>query len=160
MIKLSRSGWNNVIIFSIMGFILLINATHKNVFTSKEEQSGEQFVLGADAVILTLRINNELSIERVGRNWRATPERISGQALTQMMRSWQQLEGQVVNEPDGVDLKLALVIEVEVADSLEIINVSLIATDYELLMFNHVTKLWFSLPLELYSQLFPDAVFS
>ena len=27
MIKLSRTGWNNVIIFSVMAFILLINVT-------------------------------------------------------------------------------------------------------------------------------------
>ena len=160
MIKLSRSGWNNVIIFTVMGFILLINVTNKNVFTSKENQASEQFVLGADAVLLTLSINHELSIERLGRNWRATPERISGQALSQMMRSWQLLEGQVVNAPKGVDLKLALVIIVEVADIPQAINLSLIATDYELLIYNQVTQLWFSLPIELYSQLLPDAVFT
>lgn len=160
MIKLSRSGWNNVIIFTVMGFILLINVTNKNVFTSKENQASEQFVLGADAVLLTLSINHELSIERLGRSWRATPERISGQALSQMMRSWQLLEGQVVNAPKGVDLKLALVIIVEVADIPQAINLSLIATDYELLIYNQVTQLWFSLPIELYSQLLPDAVFT
>jgi hypothetical protein len=160
MIKLSRSGWNNVIIFTVMGFILLINVTNKNVFTSKENQASEQFVLGADAVLLTLSINHELSIERLGRSWRATPERISGQALSQMMRSWQLLEGQVVNAPKGVDLKLALAIIVEVADIPQAINLSLIATDYELLIYNQVTQLWFSLPIELYSQLLPDAVFT
>ena len=32
MAKLSRAGWNNVIIFAVMGFILIINATNKNVF--------------------------------------------------------------------------------------------------------------------------------
>lgn len=160
MIKLSRSGWNNVIIFTVMGFILLINVTNKNVFTSKENKASEQFVLGADAVLLTLSINHVLSIERIGRSWRATPERISGQALSQMMRSWQLLEGQVVNAPKGVDLKLALAINVEVADIPQAINLSLIATDYELLIYNQATQLWFSLPIELYSQLLPDAVFT
>ncbi|GAA5135117.1 hypothetical protein [Thalassotalea piscium] len=160
MIKLSRSGWNNVIIFAVMGFILLINVTNKNVFSSKEKQQSEQFVLGKNAVLLTLAIGQEISIERVGRNWRATPERISGQALTQMMRSWQQLEGQVVSEPEGADLKLALMITAEVADNPKTINLSLLATDAELLVYSSDQELWFALPLALYNQLLPDAVFT
>ncbi|XQW85271.1 hypothetical protein ACOYR1_00655 [Thalassotalea piscium] len=159
MIKLSRSGWNNVIIFAVMGFILLINVTNKNVFSRKEIAS-EQAVLGADAVLLTLTINHEISIERVGRNWRATPERLSGQALNQMMRSWQLLEGQVIQAPEGIDLKMALVIQVEIASSPQVIKLNLLATDTELLMYNEQTDLWFSLPLALYPQLLPDAVFT
>ncbi|MGB1199287.1 MAG: hypothetical protein ACPG46_09570 [Thalassotalea sp.] len=160
MIKLSRSGWNNVIIFAVMGFILIINATHENVFSSKETQPTEQFVLGDNAVLLTLKINQVIAIERVGRNWRATPERITGQALTQMMRSWQQLEGQIINPPDGIDLKLALAVTIETAASTPAIKLSLLATDAELLLFNQQSNRWFSLPIALYSQLLPDAIFN
>ena len=160
MIKLSRSGWNNVIIFAVMGFILIINATHDDVFSSKKAPLSEQQVLGSNAVLPTLNINQELMVERVGKNWRSTPNRVKGQALTQMMRSWQQLEGQVANAPNNADLKLALVVIIETADTSQPTRLHLLATDTELLVFNDLSQQWFSLPLALYSQLLPDAVFT
>ncbi len=65
MIKLSRAGWNNVIIFAVLGFILLINATNKDVFKSPSDQTTDVSLLGEQAVILTLTINKQFMIERI-----------------------------------------------------------------------------------------------
>jgi len=83
--KLSRTGWNNVIIFSVMIFILVINVTNKKLYSSDDNQSDEQNTIFAKhAVILSLAVNQQVTIERIGRTWRATPAKISGQALEQM----------------------------------------------------------------------------
>ena len=73
MIKLSRSGWNNVIIFSVMGFILLINLTQKNTFMHATPENTEQFLIAEHAVILSLTVNQQTHIERIGQTWRSMP---------------------------------------------------------------------------------------
>ena len=42
MVKLSKTGWNNVIIFAVMGFILVINLTNKKIFSADDNVSSEQ----------------------------------------------------------------------------------------------------------------------
>lgn len=159
MIKFSRSGWNNVIIFAVMGFILLINATHDNVFSSKTSVDKAQFLLGENAVILTLSINQQLKIERIGKTWRAMPGHIHGQALEQMMMSWQQATGNIVDAPENIDQQLALIVSAEMAGQPEAVVFSLHLSEDELLIFNHKLERWFSLPSQLFSQLIPSQVF-
>ncbi|MDT0604167.1 hypothetical protein [Thalassotalea castellviae] len=163
MIKFSRAGWNNVIIFAVLGFILLINATHDNVFTSAEntEQQVRQEtpILGDNAVVLTLTINQQIKIERIGKTWRAIPDNISGQALEQMMMAWQQSIATPVDEPIGIDEQLALLVSVELAGHPQALLLSLHTTEHELLIFNHQTQLWSVLPLQIYAQLLPTQIF-
>lgn len=160
MIKLSRSGWNNIIIFAVMGFILLINLTNKNVFSPEQSGFKEASFLGPSAVILTLKINQEITIERIGKTWRATPAKLSAQHLTQMMNSWQQTEAKLLKQAPELDLSLALVVTVELAGQTQASVLSLLATDNELLIFNHTLERWFELPLAIYAQLLPDQVFA
>lgn len=155
--KLSRSGWNNVIIFSVMAMILLINVTNKQLFESDNNSDtlGEQIILGSDAVILTLAINDQLLIERIGRTWRATPENISGQLLEQMMFSWQQASGTTQLEPPQQDRQDAITVTINLAGQAQAQVLSLYPSQDMLLIYHHRQQQWFSLPIPLYRQLIP-----
>lgn len=158
MIKLSKTAWNNVIIFAVMGFILLINATNKNLFSGGENINSEASLLGENPVILTLTINQHLTIERMGKTWRANPKVIKEQPLEQMMLAWQQLAGKVIAAREQLDLQLALWVELEMVGQAQATRLAIFAEADELVIFNQQSKQWFSLPLQLYSQLLPDAV--
>ena len=159
--KLSRTGWNNVIIFVVMIFILVINVTNKQLFSDNNtDVASEQSLLGNGSVILTLALNNNILIERIGRTWRATPAKLSGQALEQMMMSWQQVTGDVLIEAPIVDKKMALIITVNLAGQEQAAVLSLYSVTDELLVFNHQSQLWFSLPMQIFQQLLPSPVFN
>ena len=160
--KLSRTGWNNVIIFSVMAFILLINFTNNKIFSdSKSMSEVEQATLfTANETILTLTFSHNVTVERIGKNWRATPAVLNEQALEQMMRSWKNSEGETVKSPPILDEKMALVVNIELADQVEPYVLSLFATDSELLIFNRTTQVWKSFPLAIFAQLVPNEIFS
>ena len=164
MIKLSKTGWNNVIIFAVMGFILLINATSKKVFSPDEsvENNREQdiFLVGAQNVILTLSINNVVAVERIGRTWRATPASISGQALAQMMMSWQQSSGEAMAQAPEVDRQFSLDVTLDIAGQSQALQLNFYATEQQLLIFNQTSQQWLVMPLAMYGQLFPAEIFA
>jgi len=157
--KLSRTGWNNVIIFVVMIFILVINATNKKLFSDDVDAGAEHLLLGKGSVILTLALNN-ITIERIGKTWRATPEKISGQGLEQMMMSWQQVVGNILTTPPVVDKKMALMIKINLAGQEQETVLNLYSVTDELLVFNHQTQLWFSLPEQIFQQLLPSQIFN
>jgi hypothetical protein len=160
--KLSRAGWNNVIIFSVMAFILLINVTNNKMFSDVEAtvEADSSTLFGQHATILTLTFSPHVVIERIGKTWRATPAIFSEQALEQMMRSWKKSEGDIVKVPPVLDEKMALVVIVELAGEDEPQQLNLYATDTELLIFNRSIGQWKSFPLAIFSQLVPNEVFS
>ena len=153
--KLSRTGWNNVIIFSVMIFILVINVTNKKLYSSDDQQIT---LFSEHAVILSLEVNQQVSIERIGRTWRAKPAKISGQALDQMMLTWHETEGDIISEPPELDRQMALVISVELAGNAEAQLLNLFITNNELLIFNHQQKRWFAFPIAIFSQLIPNEI--
>ena len=73
MIKLSRTGWNNVIIFAVMAFILLINMTQNNTLKDTALVQDEIKLIEEHSVILSLTVNQQTNIERIGQTWRAQP---------------------------------------------------------------------------------------
>lgn len=164
MVKLSKTGWNNVIIFVVMGFILLINATNKKVFSPDENSpansSQDIALVGAENIILTLSINNVVAIERIGRTWRATPTSISGQALAQMMMSWQQSSGEAMAQDPEIDRQLSLDVKLDLAGQTEQLQLSFYATEQQLLVFNKTSQQWLVMPLAMYGQLFPQEIFN
>ena len=159
MIKLSRAGWNNIIIFGVMGFILLINATHDNVFSNKNSDDKVANILGQQAVILTLTINQTFKVERIGKSWRVSAETLAGQALEQMMRSWQQLEGEKIAPPENLDQQLGLIVNIELAGQSSPSTLSLFVDDQQLLIYHQQQAQWYLLPLPIYQQLIPEQVF-
>jgi hypothetical protein len=156
--KLSRTGWNNVIIFSVMIFILVINITNKKLYSSDDADDQQKTIFSNHAVILSLAVNQQVSIERIGRTWRATPAKISGQALDQMMLTWHETEGDVVSEPQELDRQMALVISVELAGEAKAQLLNLFITNNEFLIFNEQQKRWLSFPLAIFSQLIPNEI--
>jgi len=160
--KFSRAGWNNVIIFAVMAFILLINFTNNKLFSTDEKTTGtEQATLfGQHTTILTLTFQPNIIIERTGKTWRATPAIFTEQALEQLMRSWKYSEGSSLKTAPNVDEKMALIIKVELADQEQPHVLNLYATDTELLIYNKKNQLWKSFPLAIFSQLVPNEVFS
>ena len=160
MVKLSKTGWNNVIIFAVMGFILLINATNNKIFLSDENSDQSIDLVGQQNVILTLSINNVVEIERIGRTWRATPASISGQALAQMMMSWQQSSGELMPQAPEVDRQFSLDVQLDLAGHTQPLQLNFYATEQQLLIFNQTAQQWLIMPLAMYGQLFPQAIFA
>lgn len=159
MIKLSRAGWNNVIIFGVLAFILLINATHDDVFSVKSNNS-ELSIFGNSAAILTLTINQQIKIERIGTTWRATPVVMSGQALEQMMLAWHNSKGEKTREPEDIDKQLALLVSAELAGKSATTSLNIYVTDEKFLIYNQQTKQWLVLPMQIYNQLLPVQLFN
>ncbi|WAJ70100.1 hypothetical protein [Catenovulum adriaticum] len=102
MLRLSRKGWNNVLIFSTLFMIFLFNGMHHKLFTSSESQSSHQAIIPQTELILTLDMPN-LSIERIGRGWRIVPEpktNISEQRLHSLLQNWKNLTGERLASDD------------------------------------------------------------
>ncbi|SEL50707.1 hypothetical protein SAMN05216262_11282 [Colwellia chukchiensis] len=162
--KLSKTGWNNVIIFAVMAFILLINATNKqgSPFADSAAQGAQQSttLVAEQQLIVALTIDNVITIERVGRHWRASPEKISGQALTQMMRSWQHSTGELMTSAPMLDRQLSLDVQLEFAEQAQAVQLNFYATEQALIMFNQSTQQWQMMPLAMYGQLFPSEIFA
>ena len=103
MIRLSRAGWNNVLIFSSLIMIFLFNGMHLKMFSTEDKPAELQTLLPAEQMILTVDFPN-LSIERIGRSWRAVPNsEHSAEQLYTVLEQWQQLQVQSIDVmPDGV----------------------------------------------------------
>lgn len=163
MIKLSKTGWNNVIIFAVMGFILLINATNKDVFSQRDKENSsmakEQPLIGEEQVILTLLINNVIEIKRIGKSWQAVPAKINSQALEQMMMSWQKSVGTRLEESPTFTREFSLDVKLDIAGKALPLALNFYATDEQLLIFNQTSQQWLVMPIALYNQLFPQEIF-
>lgn len=158
MIKLSRTGWNNIIIFSVMGFILLINITQNSENKNTSPTNHEQALFSQSEVILTLEIQKHLVIERIGRTWRSTPALIQGQPLEQMMMSWQQAAGMLVERPENLDMQMGLVVSLALTGEAQLVQFQLYDFNDTLYMYKSNTGEWYALPLALFSQLLPPEV--
>jgi hypothetical protein len=161
--KLSRTGWNNVIIFSVMIIILLINATNDRLYPEGESGS-DRHVLPEHSVILTLVINfdenKQLTFERVGRAWQMTSQGLlvdlSNQQIEQLMLAWQQSSGLIQAD----DILVEGLQGIEVSISTAAIKDELVYMVYpladQLLVFNLQNKLWLALPKAVAHQLIPN----
>lgn len=96
MLRLSRKGWNNVLIFSTLFMIFLFNGMHHKLLSNADSDSQHQTIIPSTELILTLDMPN-FSIERIGRSWRAVPEpepKIGEQQLQNLLLNWKNLTGQ------------------------------------------------------------------
>lgn len=161
--RFSRTAWNNVIIFSVMAYILVINVTSQKIFDRdnvNESSPQEISLVGNNAVILALTINDRVTIERVGQSWRANPEVISGQALEQMMMSWQsataypaipdQEEGIHVGDTPGVNR-----VKVFLANQQQPIKLVLVPDLAQVLITSSEQSRPLSISVNIYRQLIP-----
>ena len=162
--KLSRTGWNNVIIFSVMIIIILINATNNKLFPSEENASNaEQLILPEHSVILTLSIQlpnrQQVLFERIGRGWQLTTKGImlekTDQQIEQLMFAWQQSSGLLQATEMVIDGKQGIPLQIALAGELEPRNLTLYPLSDQLLVHLHQEKQWLALPATLVNQLLP-----
>ena len=156
--KLSRAAWNNVIIISVMTMILLVNLTNDRLFVNEENgatSSGNLYVLGEHAVILSLAIENVVLIERVAQSWRSTPALLNEQAIEQMMMAWQQSEGLLQAANIEITGQIGVTVTAYLAGKPEAITLTLYPLDDQLLLHHQQQDVWLAMPLPLYHQLIP-----
>ncbi|MBB1372620.1 hypothetical protein RB215_02355 [Pseudoalteromonas sp. HL-AS2] len=102
--QLSRKGWNNVIIFSMLIMIFFLNGWHKNIGGNNNEPV-LQPVLPIQSFVLTLSFVDQ-KIERIGTSWRTTALQIdvpltwqgTEQQLGELVNVWQSAQLMSVHE--------------------------------------------------------------
>jgi len=160
--KLSKTGWNNVIIFSVMIFILMINVTNKQLFSEQDEQqiSSSQALLEENAVILTLMVDQKMSIERQGVGWQVMPKGLmTQQSAEQMMRTWHSAKGDVLlaelnrEQHDAISISMMLAGE----PSIQLFSGYVLADQF--VIFNHQTGVYHTFAPQLFGQLLPQEIF-
>lgn len=106
MFRLSRKGWNNVLIFSMLLMIMVFNGMHKK-FSMGGSANVMLPLLPEGSLLLTLEYPNA-SIERIGQGWRSNPPLgLDGEQLAQIINGWQNeaVEWQVDDEEAKVMTK-------------------------------------------------------
>lgn len=160
--KLSKTAWNNVIIFSVMIIILLINGTNERLFP-EDNNNNDQLILPEHSVVLTLSITlpSQASIvfERMARAWQMTSQGVlldlTNQQIDQMMLAWQQSMGLVqagdiiVDGQEGIEVKISL------AGVDQEQKFTLYPLVDQLLVYNQQRKIWLALPVAMNNQLIP-----
>ncbi len=89
MVQLSRRGWNNVLIFFCLGFILVFSKFGKQESTIDQAHTT---LLPASTYILSLK-TKQWRIERLGNTWRSVPDLgLSMHQMDKYMLRWQGLK--------------------------------------------------------------------
>ena len=159
--KLSRTAWNNVIIFSVMILILLINLMNHRLFPDNEERvsgvKGEQLILSAHAVILTLEVREQFLVERSGKTWRIESQQGQGahQVIDQMVKAWQQGSGLIQADNIEVSGQEGINVFINIAGATDTQVFTLYPLADQLLINDKELNRWLSLPPQLYRQLIP-----
>ncbi|MEM0911505.1 MAG: hypothetical protein AAGJ37_11050 [Pseudomonadota bacterium] len=93
MRKLSQRAWNNILIFSMLALIIILNWEN---FVSRDVQTSSTALDQTD-VILSMQIDT-LSFERIGTGWRVQgpehliPKNLNTEKIDQIVNSWLQLQ--------------------------------------------------------------------
>ena len=159
--KLSKTAWNNVIIFSVMIIILLINTTNERLFP--QDQNNDKLLLPEHSVVLTFSVslenNSRIIFERVGRAWKMTSQGIlldiTNQKIEQMMFAWQQSSGLVQAADIVIDGQVGVKVEISLAGIEQPQQFTLYPLTDQLLVYNVQKKLWLALPAAMSHQLIP-----
>lgn len=160
--KLSKTAWNNVIIFSVMIIILLINTSNERLFP-EGKSSNDALILPEHSVVLTLSIyspdNSSIVFERVGRAWQMTSQGVlldlTNQQIEQIMSAWQQSSGLVQAADIVVEGQVGFEVELSLASVEQQKKFTLYRLTDQLLVYNHQNKIWLALPATMNNQLIP-----
>lgn len=90
MIRLSKKGWNNVLIFSMLIMIFLFNGLHHKLIDA-EADDVIQPLLKEQSYILTIEYPL-FKIERIGTGWRSNST-LSQIQISELLTNWQQATG-------------------------------------------------------------------
>lgn len=95
--RLSKKGWNNVLIFGILLAIFIFNfSQHLRLSTKTSQQS----VISTELTIVEIETPDYV-ITRVGRNWESKPNMgISSEKLQHIVDNWQTMPLDTLTEQD------------------------------------------------------------
>ncbi|WP_052140838.1 hypothetical protein [Pseudoalteromonas piratica] len=96
MIRLGRTGWNNVIIFAMLIMIFLFNGLHHKIISSSEDET-IQPLLPPNSAVLTYQYS-DFKIERIGTSWRANTQLALDLELLDL--NWRQATGELLPQID------------------------------------------------------------
>ncbi|PKF60537.1 hypothetical protein CW745_14455 [Psychromonas sp. psych-6C06] len=86
--RLSKRGWNNVLIFGVLIIVFLFNFSHKLLLKPKVH---ERTLISNDVLIVEIK-TPDFSIKRVGRGWISEPNLgLSEHQLSLLVQNWQNL---------------------------------------------------------------------
>lgn len=162
--RLSRTGWNNVIIFAMLLMIFLFNGLHHKLIQS-DSPDLIQPILPVNSFVLTLAYP-EMKIERVGTSWRATDmvkaslPPLSAEQLDNLIRVWQQAQAPLVEDVSQLHAMLKqhgaqTATTVWFAGQSNASVFQLISLDSQPYLLDQHQQRWFMLEPLLASQLFP-----
>ncbi|WP_019616404.1 hypothetical protein [Psychromonas ossibalaenae] len=87
--RLSKKGWNNVLIFGVLLIIFIFNFSHKLTLSPKVQQ---RTVIDKQLMIVEIK-TPDFRIKRDGRTWLSEPGLgLSEQQLTLLVQNWQTLK--------------------------------------------------------------------
>jgi hypothetical protein len=119
--RLSKRGWNNVLIFGVLIIVFLFNFSHKLLLKPKVHQ---RTLISSEAMIVEIK-TPDFSIKRVGRSWISEPNLgLSEHQLLLLVQNWQNLPLQThaaIIQPEN-----AFVMQVYTANETQPIIVKLI----------------------------------
>ncbi len=165
--KLSRAAWNNVIIFSVMIFILFINVTHDKLFSEQSTQAEAlQSVLPLHSVVVTMNIilpgKQKINIERVGRHWKLTTSGLifsqTDQQIEQTMLAWQQSKGLMQAADIVVEGTQGIFVEIALAGDENMHHFALYPLPDQLLIYKQQGEVWLALPALSTKRLIPNSL--
>ena len=160
--KLSKTGWNNVIILSVMMIILFINSTNNRLFPD-DISTNDSLLLPEHSVILTLTINlrdqTTITFERIARVWQMTSQgvlfNLTNQQIEQSMFTWQQSRGLVQADDIVIKGQEGVKVIIGLASVAQELKFTLYPLTDQLLVYNHQKSNWLAFPVAIYHQLVP-----
>lgn len=92
--RLSKKGWNNVLIFGVLIIVFLFNFSHKLLLKPKVYQ---RTLISNELMIVEIK-TPDFTIKRAGRSWTSDPNLgLSEQQLALLVQNWQTLPLQTQN---------------------------------------------------------------
>jgi hypothetical protein len=90
--RLSKRGWNNVLIFGVLIIVFLFNFSHKLLLKPKVHQ---RTVISSELMVVEIK-TPDFAIKRSGRSWISEPNLgLSEHQLSLLVQNWQSLPLQV-----------------------------------------------------------------
>ncbi len=86
--RLTKKGWNNVLIFAVLGIVFVFNFSHK---LKLQPQVAQRTVVSNQQTIVEIK-TPDFKLIRTGRSWSSEPSTgLSSQQLTHLVNNWQSI---------------------------------------------------------------------
>lgn len=160
-IRLSKKGWNNVLIFSCMFMIILFNYT-SNMFSGNSKPI-EQRPLIANATLMQAIDFSGIELQRVGTGWRVLSQIATAkiEQPEQFVATWSQqpLES-LASEPILLEGVISLPVVVWIAGKSEgqVYQFMIDHQQQSVYVLDQTAQQWFMLPYQQLSNFIPEAI--